>query len=542
MRERGQEGAAALLCSILPERRLYHLALFWLYALAQFLLLSTLITDVGSSVFPLGALLLVSAGSAAGALVLLNRLRPGSAPPARAQELGLFVHGGVTAIVAWTLFISAGWLGEVAWSAISLVILMLLFLASALHARLFDEGAAFFAPMYAGLSWPLLVVVERIAGSVAALSSLLLDGLTLSGLALALSLAMAIAHVVSIVPIRASLIGSWAASLAMISMVPAHEALGLMSNGSFGPLDKSIALAGLVIGASTLLLLVVENLRRAGWRPFGPAPGRPGRRIAGAASTLPAPASPVQDPQRARAPPGSVRSSEATPAGGLENRLEASYHAAWLRAGCERLDSGDFEGALERLNRAIQLCPGSAIAWNESGVALRRLGRLEEAAERFRRALALDRRYVVAWSNCGNALMGMGRVDEALRCYDEAIGIDPGYELAWYNKGCALFKLGRAEESIEAFEKAIEAALIRFGARLDEREAGAGGGRAEAPVGAGWGRASGDARGGPARRWRWGGWRGRREGRPAPVANAISPAGVRSVARGERPTPGSPSR
>ncbi|MGQ9582495.1 MAG: tetratricopeptide repeat protein [Thermoplasmatota archaeon] len=525
MGERGPEGPAALLCSILPERRLFQLALFWLYALAQFLLLSALITDVGSSVLPLGALLLVSAGSAAGALVLLNRLRPGSAAPARAQELGLFVHGGVTAIVAWTLFISAGWLGEVAWSAISLVILMLLFLASALHARLFDDGAAFFAPMLAGLSWPLLVVVGRTAGSVAALSSPLLDGLILSGLALALSLAIATAHAVSIVPVRASLIGSWAASLAMILMVPAHEALGLMSNGSFGPLDKSMALAGLVIGASTLFLLAVENLRRAGWRPLRPAPGRPGRMIADAPAPPPAPASSVQDPQRAHAPPGAAQSSGASPAGGLESRLEASYHAAWLRAGCELLDSGDLEGALERLNRAIQLCPGSAIAWNESGVALRRLGRPEEAEERFRRALALDPRYVAAWSNCGNALMGMGRVDEALRCYDEATGIDPGYELAWYNKGCALFKLGRAEESIEAFERAIEAALTRFGAIPGERGGSAVIGKAGAPVGAGRGRASGEARDGPARGWRWGGWRGRREGRSEPMANAVSPAG-----------------
>jgi len=90
------------------------------------------------------------------------------------------------------------------------------------------------------------------------------------------------------------------------------------------------------------------------------------------------------------------------------------------------------------------------------GAALVVLGRYEEALQAFDKAIELDPQYADAWNNKGVALYELGRYKEALQAYDKAIELDPYDADAWNDKGTVLGKLGRHYEAQVCYDKAKE--------------------------------------------------------------------------------------
>lgn len=72
------------------------------------------------------------------------------------------------------------------------------------------------------------------------------------------------------------------------------------------------------------------------------------------------------------------------------------------------------------------------------------------------KAIELDPELASAWNNKGIALNGQGKYDEALKALDEAIRINPEYPVYWDNKGRLLRYLHRDAEADAAFAKAKE--------------------------------------------------------------------------------------
>lgn len=54
--------------------------------------------------------------------------------------------------------------------------------------------------------------------------------------------------------------------------------------------------------------------------------------------------------------------------------------------------------------------------------------RFQEAIECYDRALEIHPAFAIAWQAKGVALHNLGRYDEALECYDRALSLDPGNE------------------------------------------------------------------------------------------------------------------
>ncbi|MDA0525231.1 tetratricopeptide repeat protein [Methanococcoides alaskense] len=129
---------------------------------------------------------------------------------------------------------------------------------------------------------------------------------------------------------------------------------------------------------------------------------------------------------------------------------------AWNNKGVTLGDLGRHEEALEAHNKALELNPDYADAWNNKGVVLGNLDRHEEALEAYKKALELNPDYADAWNNKGVALSYLGRHEEALEAYKKAIDLDPENAEAWNNKGVALRDLGRHEEALEAYKKALD--------------------------------------------------------------------------------------
>jgi len=117
---------------------------------------------------------------------------------------------------------------------------------------------------------------------------------------------------------------------------------------------------------------------------------------------------------------------------------------------------GKYEEALAAYEKAIELKPDYAEAWDNKGVTLGKLGRNEKALEAHEKAIELKPDYTEAWDNKGVTLGKLGRNEKALEAHEKAIELKPDDAEAWYNKGVTLGKLGRHDEALAAYDKAIE--------------------------------------------------------------------------------------
>jgi len=113
------------------------------------------------------------------------------------------------------------------------------------------------------------------------------------------------------------------------------------------------------------------------------------------------------------------------------------------------------EEAVGCLERAIQMNPEFADAWESKGVCLHYAGMYEEAVTCYDRALWVSADMSSAWLNRGYALVRLERHDEAMHSYDEALKHDPECADCWIGKGHALEVLGRTEEAIKHYDHAL---------------------------------------------------------------------------------------
>lgn len=111
--------------------------------------------------------------------------------------------------------------------------------------------------------------------------------------------------------------------------------------------------------------------------------------------------------------------------------------------------------ALTLFERATQLAPRNAAAWERKGYALLFLGRPEEALAAYEQALTLNPNNAESWSDKALILsFFFHRYEEALTAYERAIVLDPKKAEYWSGKGSALKDLGRYEEALVACERA----------------------------------------------------------------------------------------
>lgn len=117
---------------------------------------------------------------------------------------------------------------------------------------------------------------------------------------------------------------------------------------------------------------------------------------------------------------------------------------------------GQYDLAIEKLNRAIQQDDSFAQAHSALAVVYQTCGDAVAAEKAYRRALAIDGSDSTVKNNFGVFLCGRGKTDEAQRYFDQVVR-DPRYptpEQAWINSGiCA--KKKNPEQAEQAFREAL---------------------------------------------------------------------------------------
>jgi len=89
-------------------------------------------------------------------------------------------------------------------------------------------------------------------------------------------------------------------------------------------------------------------------------------------------------------------------------------------------------------------------------VELAEPGQYDEALDLVNKGIKLDANNANAWYNKGIILFKMCRYQDALNSFAQAADIDPEFTEAWYNKGMALMNLGKTLGAIRAFDKALK--------------------------------------------------------------------------------------
>lgn len=116
----------------------------------------------------------------------------------------------------------------------------------------------------------------------------------------------------------------------------------------------------------------------------------------------------------------------------------------WFQEALDRENQGDYQGAIQAYQHAIDCESGDPILHFNLGNVLYAAQRLPEAEQRFREAVDLDANYVEAWNNLGTVLADLERFDESAQVFEQAIEVFPLYADAHFNLGDVYASLGNS--------------------------------------------------------------------------------------------------
>ncbi len=119
----------------------------------------------------------------------------------------------------------------------------------------------------------------------------------------------------------------------------------------------------------------------------------------------------------------------------------------------------EYDEAIEKHKKAIELDPSFALAYNNLGYVLLKQGHYKRAIDNFKKAVELDPKFAYPYNNWGVALRNLGNYEDALARYEEAIKIEPGYSFPYNNWGYLLLmrgKKGDYKSAIDKFKNAID--------------------------------------------------------------------------------------
>lgn len=119
---------------------------------------------------------------------------------------------------------------------------------------------------------------------------------------------------------------------------------------------------------------------------------------------------------------------------------------------------GNYEKALEEINKAISLNPNNHKYYKIKGDILYKLKRYEEAVKEYDKAISLNPNNPKYHNNKADLLNRLGHYEEALNEVNIAISLDPNNPKYHSTKGVALAHLGRCSEAFEEINIAMKLA------------------------------------------------------------------------------------
>jgi len=138
-------------------------------------------------------------------------------------------------------------------------------------------------------------------------------------------------------------------------------------------------------------------------------------------------------------------------------KVDASGNDAetYFTRGYNNFQQRDYQQAIKDYDKAIELDPKYAAAYNNRGISYGLLGNHKQAIKDFDKAIELDPK---AAHFRGRAIpyLLLGNYQQTIKDCDKAIELDPKDSIAYAVRGDAYFKLGNYQQAIKGYERAIE--------------------------------------------------------------------------------------
>lgn len=122
-------------------------------------------------------------------------------------------------------------------------------------------------------------------------------------------------------------------------------------------------------------------------------------------------------------------------------------------------DKGDFDGAISKYDKALELDKDNLFAYTEKALSLHSLQKYDEAIENCQKALALhpgEKGLETVYVIYGNASDALKQTDKSIEIYDEGIKQFPDYYQLHFNKGISLASVKKYDQAILCFQEAIK--------------------------------------------------------------------------------------
>lgn len=130
--------------------------------------------------------------------------------------------------------------------------------------------------------------------------------------------------------------------------------------------------------------------------------------------------------------------------------------ADFFKLGAYKVMTGDYQGAIADLERAIQLNSNNAQAYSNQGLARAAIGDLQGAIAAFNQALHLNPSLAIAYYNRGFVRSQLEDYQEAIADFTRAIQLNPEDADSYHCRCLVHYTLGDKKKVIEDFQKAAE--------------------------------------------------------------------------------------
>ena len=128
--------------------------------------------------------------------------------------------------------------------------------------------------------------------------------------------------------------------------------------------------------------------------------------------------------------------------------------SSWVEKGVALVIEGKYNEAIEAFNKAIELNPKDAVAYNNRGAAYGQIGNYKQQIEDSSKALQINPKDAVAFNNRGVAYGELGNYEQEIEDCTKAIELNPKLAVAYYHRGIAYNKLGNRKQAIKDKSKA----------------------------------------------------------------------------------------
>jgi tetratricopeptide (TPR) repeat protein len=136
--------------------------------------------------------------------------------------------------------------------------------------------------------------------------------------------------------------------------------------------------------------------------------------------------------------------------------LNPNYIEAYCNRGMAYFGLGNLDIAIAQFDLALKVAPRHADALNRKGVVLAQQGNLERAVDNFDRALNFDSNFVDAYYNRGKIRTELGNFQWAIADYNQAIKLNPNLAEAYGNRGIVRARLGNKQKGLEDLQHAAK--------------------------------------------------------------------------------------